>query len=861
MVADFFKEVFRLGSVRAWWHEHQADVWEGEGHASLAESCSSISSIVGSSNSPLRNCCVSRLFVASTTWDLTRPWRARDQEEYDQFCRSFSMVSASGQSKQQALFVLTIFVLFRYGLTGLRELGRPLSAEELHQVLSLGHLVTTHLGHGIFLPYPLSADIRVGHVVLDEIRFFCWQYASARAEKSRWNEGPQRLSLSVMNSIERALAAPVYTSASGIFPRRPETERLIVSPWRMQAQGVQAQNGYALLPSPVQQQLMAYLTYCHQEQGRELGTLYSRVRGLMHFFAWAYRQGRLFTYPQWDRETAQDIFRAYANSCVQLRAATRREYFMLLASFFATLADLEYPIPAGYQLFSQLERDLPRVPRSLPREEVLDRVFREGVCQLSYDPFARLALTIQYYCGTRLTETCDLHLFCILEDQEGHASLLIPKGKTKQERPFPIVELGMGPLLQYMDEVVALRLAPDGTSRTLGRTNFRYLKDDPERAKDWHYLFDRIPGASGEVRGRRWLSSSRVGKALREALLIAAKSNPEGLFLPETYNPVCQHQRKKGQQCGYFVAKAGITICPCCGSSLSGERGVRCRSRMAEDFRCDGEARTSEAFCPKCDMPLAQLAPITSHVFRHNSVSRAHRAGVPLAQNMQLHGHRTIPVHLRYLHLFVDETAEEVSRIFAHKRVQEVRLALGEDVELKNVCPVSLDQYLSLTLQRSLKRRTCGIWGGFWAGALAQRGVVSPISVQEEIVIPEECSEHAVAQYWYEALGLAVSEVAFEAITAGKWQAQVPAFLDRQKIDALVQFHVHVVQGAWGSVLLRQRMEADLLEQRRDLGQLAEILRPWWQQLGTIDRLVELMAPGGGYAYQRAIPATEERFA
>ena len=78
-----------------------------------------------------------------------------------------------------------------------------------------------------------------------------------------------------------------------------------------------------------------------------------------------------------------------------------------------------------------------------------------GVCQLSYDPFARLALTIQYYCGTRLTETCDLHLFCILEDQEGHASLLIPKGKTKQERPFPIVELGMGPLLQYMDEVVA----------------------------------------------------------------------------------------------------------------------------------------------------------------------------------------------------------------------------------------------------------------------------------------------------------------------------------------------------------------------------------------------------------------------
>lgn len=40
----------------------------------------------------------------------------------------------------------------------------------------------------------------------------------------------------------------------------------------------------------------------------------------------------------------------------------------------------------------------------------------------------------------------------------------------------------MGPLLEYMDEIVKLRLAPDGTSRTLGQTNFRYLEDDPEQA-------------------------------------------------------------------------------------------------------------------------------------------------------------------------------------------------------------------------------------------------------------------------------------------------------------------------------------------------------------------------------------------
>ncbi|GHO90215.1 hypothetical protein KSF_002630 [Reticulibacter mediterranei] len=34
-------------------------------------------------------------------------------------------------------------------------------------------------------------------------------------------------------------------------------------------------------------------------------------------------------------------------------------------------------------------------------------MFQEGVRRLTYDSFARLALTIHYYCGTRTTETCD----------------------------------------------------------------------------------------------------------------------------------------------------------------------------------------------------------------------------------------------------------------------------------------------------------------------------------------------------------------------------------------------------------------------------------------------------------------------
>jgi hypothetical protein len=83
--------------------------------------------------------------------------------------------------------------------------------------------------------------------------------------------------------------------------------------------------------------------------------------------------------------------------------------------------------------------------------------------------------------------------------------------------------------------------------------------------------------------------------------------------------------------------------------------------------------------------------------------------------------------------------------------------------------------------------------------------------------------EHTVAQYWYEALGLAVSEVAFERVTNGKWHAEVPPFLDRDKIEALVQFHLHHVQDSLESALGVRLMETDMLEQRRFLDDLAAL--------------------------------------
>ena len=126
-------------------------------------------------------------------------------------------------------------------------------------------------------------------------------------------------------------------------------------------------------------------------------------------------------------------------------------------------------------------------------------------------------------------------------------------------------------------------------------------------------------------------------------------------------------------------------------------------------------------------------------------------------------------------------------------------------------------------------------------------------------MIPEDTYEHTIAQYWYEALGLAVSEVAFERVTQGKWQAHVPPFLNRQKIEGLVQLHLHIVQDSLGTALGMRLMETDIIEQRRFLDDLAEKLRPWWKHLGTIDPLVEMFMPmqGGSNAFCKQLPPSE----
>jgi len=864
----FLWEVYRKGSVTAWWYDYRADTWNR--YTSSAWGIIFVYLL----DRRLLHLSFDELLQLKPILNkgypgVIRLWSNRRPEEYQQFLRAMEATNYQGsQDKDRALRILGLLILLKNGLDGVADLGRPLTSQELQQVCRERRLVTRHLGCGVFLPYPLTEDIRVGHVILDDIRWYFWRYAANQCQKStetRWYLGPCSWPIEVINIIEQSLAAPMFEQAEAILSRRPETEKMLNNPLRISYKGKLADAGYGLLPALVQEYLMAYLTYCHQERHLELASLVFRAHSITQFFTWVRQQEHLTNFPHWTREYSKEVFRTYASTaCAEMKASSRRKEFINLATFFTALHELGYPVPAGYHILYDLEKPDEDYPRDVPDEGIMDRIFKDGVCNLSYDVFSRLALTIQYYCGTRLAETLDLHLFSVLEDQQGHAFLLIPKGKSKQERPFPIVEPGMEYLDLYIDEIMKLRFSDDSkVPRTLGKTNIRYRDEDPERAANWHYLFDRVPVPKswGRMRGR--LSGGRVDKALKEALIFAAKSNPDGLFQKGTYSPTCHHERKKGLLCMYFVAQEGVTVCPCCHSPLSGRRGTVCRHKLEEDFKCDGIARNGEAFCPKCDTSLAAFLPVTTHIFRHNSVSRANRAGVSLAHNMKLHGHRTIPMHMRYLHTYLEDTTDELKRVFAVKRLREVRQALGsapgQIVEGGIAYTLSLEDYLGLTLQRTLKRRTYGIWGGFWAGALAQRGVASPLTLEDEIVIPEDTYEHTVAQYWYEALGLAVSEVAFERVTQGKWQAHVPPFLDRQKIEGLVQLHLRIVQDSLGTELGMRLMETDIMEQRRFLDDLAEKLRPWWKHLGTIDPLVDMFMPmqGGSNAFCKQLPPSE----
>ena len=174
---QLLKGVRQLGSVGAWWQTHATDHWKGELCGDwgvvfiylLDRRLISLSYDELVSLKPLRD---------KDYQDIARLWRHRHSDEYTQFQCALEMTHYHSWGRDQALAVFSLLILLKHGLTSLRDLERRLLPEELQQVCAEKRLVTTHVGLGVYLPYPLHDDIRVGHVALDDVRYYFWQYAA-----------------------------------------------------------------------------------------------------------------------------------------------------------------------------------------------------------------------------------------------------------------------------------------------------------------------------------------------------------------------------------------------------------------------------------------------------------------------------------------------------------------------------------------------------------------------------------------------------------------------------------------------------------------------------------------------------------
>ncbi len=781
--------------------------------------------------------------------DLWRPWRLQRPEEYATLVEILADIRDSEKKIPVAILGGLALLLLQFGLRGVTELGRPLSTEEIETAIQQKYLLTSLIYADVYLPYPQSPDIRLGHLLLDKLRMFLWKHSRplAKGEKRRLRDAwPYPLEVHTINAIEQVLCSHRWYGNRGILVPRPETKGPLLNPYRHQ-QRVEHE-GYALsqLPPFVQEQVNAFICKRYLKDRIALSTLEHDMAAVMRFLHFTQQRNVLEQIESWDRKKCNQLFKAFETEKYKdLTDDRRSRIFASILIWFETLAELEFPVPPGYSVVRTYISHPEKQERHVPPEALLDRVFRDGVC-LHPDPYIRLALTIQYFCGTRIQETLDMHFFCMWQDEDDRVYLTIPIGKTKEERLFPIAPLGMEPLVSLIQAIIDSQLRSGHLSQGRVRANYRYLETDLAKASSWYYLFDRFVQKYGMRRSKLVLSPGSVFHGLEVAVRLAAQVDSRGLFVEGTYNPRCQKQVKKGERCGYVAMRAGVTTCPICEGKLKGQRGERCWRRLRTNFVCKEVATGGNWFCPVCDGPLAQLVRITTHMFRHNSVTRASRRGIPLIHNMQLHGHRSLKMHKHYNHPELKELYEKVQDVMEAmylRNVQMQSLFIPGQIVVDGVAQTpSLEQYFGLTLRRSWRRETSGIWGGFVANMLSDEGIQSPMRGATEIYITEETYAHTVAQYRYDALGLAISEVSLERRTRGKHHAQVPPYLNRRVIEQLVTQHPALNEQLSGNLAIRL-IQGEIKRQRARLDELAAILQPWWQHYGSIDQLVMVLTP------------------
>jgi len=806
--------------------------------------------------------------------DLLRPWRNRRPEEYEALLRGEAAAGYSRPIAHRSRALLARFILLKHGLPGLAELARPLGPDAVRHAIRQERLVTMHLGHGVHLPTTLDHDIRAGHVILDEVRRLFWDHGAAKAARvgsQGWSEGPRGLDGTHIRALESVFAAPVWPAAciptppraeadpdpQALLPLRPETDMKLPNPHMLRVADEAAGRLFRQLPTPLQANVMAYVARRHHEDRLALTTLGTEVKMLLSCLYWMHRHAGMRDDHEWWAEEFGPALRRYvAEEGKKYAPETIYNRLLTLAIFCRHLADLEQPYPPRFErLIQSLQPDLDfNKRRAQPPEGVMDRVYRDGVLALHHDPFSRLALVIQYWCGTRARETVDMNVYCVWEDpSDGGLWLTVPIGKSAKERLYPIVGEGMEDLLGFMWEIVSRQLHPEGTPhagrpKAPARTNYRYLDSDRKQAMSWHYLFDRAGDPRASAQRRTRLSTGQLQDAMHNALILTARVDPRGLFRPETRREACGRRRGKDQLCGFFAWRDGITICPRCGGTLTGQRGQTCHRLMSVDTVCDGRAEPGAWFCARCGDPLAEFVNIGTHSFRHNNVSRNNRHKMPVALNMRLHGHVTMPMHLRYVHGESGEIEHEVRRVLVERATDEiVRSALDSPGRLVlDGVPVTPDtaELLSYALARGLATRTQGIWGGFLVGTLAEQGVAPPRPGGGQVVLPSDTIQHALAQYRYQALALAVSELALARGLPNRTPPAIPSFLDRAAVERLVDQHRSQVREYFASKLQVKLVERDIASQRTTLQDLENFLRPHYERLNlaSIEEAVSAMA-------------------
>ena len=234
--------------------------------------------------------------------DFLRPWSNRHPEEYQSYLRGLGTVR--DKSTQGSVHAIVSFILMKYGLQALSELGRRLSSEEIRQAAREQHLLTPHIYHDVYLDVPLSDDIRAGHIALDELRSYFWSCARDRIQADQragqregavahWERGPRMLEVSAIMAVERMLTEKIWPGDQTILPLRPETGNNLQNPHLIHHPSEAESTVLHGLPETFQILLATYISYRYHEQHTSLNILKNILQVVISFLWWAHDHAEL----------------------------------------------------------------------------------------------------------------------------------------------------------------------------------------------------------------------------------------------------------------------------------------------------------------------------------------------------------------------------------------------------------------------------------------------------------------------------------------------------------------------------------------------------------------------------------------